>query len=164
MKKTILAAALGLGLASGVAFADIASDLQAGLPLAQVVANAQAQNKSLSEIVAEVIKQNPDLAGSVIQAALAIDSSEGSQSAIKSAALDAGASPTIVNDAVSTFNAGTGNTGNTGNTNGNDGTQQGGDNTSSLGLTGSTNQGNATSGGTSGGGGGGGVSTNPSPN
>ena len=71
MKKTILGVALGVSLASGVAMADIAGDINVGLSMNQVFANALSEGFSLKTAVQQALTTAPQQAGAIIAAAVA---------------------------------------------------------------------------------------------
>ncbi len=88
MKKVTLGIVLGLAIASTNVLADVASDLEAGLPLEQVIANAELEGISIEDAVAQIIKADPSLAEAAITAAVTINPT--AAQAIVNAAVDAG--------------------------------------------------------------------------
>lgn len=89
IKKSIVAISLGLALTSvsGIAMADIKADLANGLPLEEVLANAQKEGLSLADAVAQIVSQSPALAEAAVSAAVTAAPSQAA--AITSAAVKA---------------------------------------------------------------------------
>lgn len=86
MRRTLIGMALGLVLPLGVAHADIASDLKAGLPMQQIFTNAQASNISVEAALKQVIDAAPDQAYAAITAAIQLNPDQAAN--IVSAALN----------------------------------------------------------------------------
>lgn len=92
MKKVTLGLVLGLAIASTSALADVASDLEAGLPLSQVIANAELEGINIEDAVAQIIAADPSLADAAITAAITANPS--AAAAIVAAATAAGVDAT----------------------------------------------------------------------
>lgn len=73
MRRTLIGLALGLVLPLGVAHADVASDIKAGLPMQQVFTNALANNVSVEAALSQAIAAAPDQAYAAITAAIQLN-------------------------------------------------------------------------------------------
>ncbi len=86
MRRTVLGLALGLMLPIGIAHADIAGDLNSGLPMQTVFTNALKSNMSIDAALKQVLDTKPELAYAAITAAVQLSPDQGAN--ILSAALN----------------------------------------------------------------------------
>lgn len=86
MRRTLIGLAIGLVLPLGVAHADVASDLKAGVPMQTVFTNALAANVSVEEALKQAIAASPDQAYAAITAAIQLNPDQAAN--IVSAALN----------------------------------------------------------------------------
>jgi len=77
MRRTVLGLALGLMLPVSIAHADIAGDLNAGLPMQTVFTNAMANNMSAEAALKQVLDTKPELAYAAITAAVQLSPDQG---------------------------------------------------------------------------------------
>lgn len=70
MRRVLLGAAAGILIPFCVAHADINSDVAANLPVATILANAQAANISAADAVKQIAAANPELAAAAVAAAV----------------------------------------------------------------------------------------------
>ncbi len=69
MRRTLIGMAIGLVLPLGVAHADVASDIKAGVPMQQVFTNALANNVSVEAALNQAIAAAPDQAYAAVTSA-----------------------------------------------------------------------------------------------
>lgn len=70
MKKVVITALLSMGLLSGVASANIASDLSNGLDVTTIINNAKSEGLSAEESMTRALTLAPQLAEEIITAAI----------------------------------------------------------------------------------------------
>ncbi len=82
---------------ASVSYADIAADMDAGLPLEQVIENALDDGMAIEDIVAQMLNKSPDSAAAIIAAAIVVKPD--STATIAQVAINAGVDPAVVTQA-----------------------------------------------------------------
>lgn len=93
-KLLALLVAVVFSFSAGVASADIAGDLEKGVPLTELFTNAVDDGKTVAEVIIALITLMPDKAIEFVVAAVAF--APGQQVEVQQAAILAGADPTAV--------------------------------------------------------------------
>ncbi|WP_415883591.1 hypothetical protein [Neptuniibacter sp. QD34_54] len=88
MRRTIISMAVGIMLPFSASYADIASDVEAGLSPAQIVANAQAEGLTVDQIMQQIASADAALIDAIVTAAIDAGMNAG---AVVNAATAAGA-------------------------------------------------------------------------